>query len=40
MKRLVEEGIAPPQEWVAWIDDAEFDKTLVLDARGSEYMVD
>ena len=40
MKRLVEEGIAPPQEWVAWIDDAEFDKTLVLDARGSDYMVD
>ena len=38
--RLVADGIAPPQEWVAWIDPSEFDKRLALDARGSVYMVD
>ena len=40
VKRLVDDGFAPPQEWVAWIDDVKFDKKLVLDARGSMYMVD
>ena len=40
VNRLLADGIAPPQKWVAWIDDTEFDKRLMIDVRKSVYMVD
>ena len=40
VRKLVEEEIDPPQEWVSWVNDENFDTELIRDARESGYLVD